>query len=128
MANFDKRQQFLELFSLFYSDFQTSTWLAFQNFLLFLPCTFLVFMASMLSRTEPVRRYFSYELEKLSKIDNLMFGFQKIDFFYIFRKYNILRVYCKNSRPKYELFTKLEHIVESAPRLINWIELINYQL
>ena len=36
-----------------------------------------------------------------------MFGLQKIDFFYIFRKYNILRVYCKNFRPKYEIFTKL---------------------
>ena len=55
-----------------------------------------------------------------------MFGLQKIDFFYIFRKYNILRVYCKNFRPKYEIFTKLQHIVESLPRLSNLIKLINY--
>ena len=27
-----------------------------------------------------------------------------------------MRVYCKNFRPKYEIFTKLQHIVESAPR------------
>ena len=40
-------------------------------------------------------------------------------FFYTFRKYNILRVYCKNFRAKYEIFTKLQHIVESALRLIN---------
>ena len=45
-----------------------------------------------------------------------MFGLQKIDFFYICRKYNILRVYCKNFRPKYEIFTKLQHIVDSALR------------
>ena len=46
-----------------------------------------------------------------------MFGLQKIVFFsYIFPKYNILRVYCKNFRPTYEIFTKLQHIVESAPR------------
>ena len=44
---------------------------------------------------------------------------QKIDFLNIFWKYNILRVYCKNSRPKYEIFTELQHIVESAPRLID---------
>ena len=55
-----------------------------------------------------------------------MFGIQKIDFFYIFRKYNILRVFCKNFRPKYEIFTKLQHIVDSAPRLINLVELINF--
>ena len=45
----------------------------------------------------------------------------KNPFFYIFQKYNILRVYCENLRPKYEIFTKLQHIVESAPRLINLI-------
>ena len=56
-----------------------------------------------------------------------MFGLQKIDFFYIFRKYNILRVYCQNFRPKYEMFMKLQHIVESAPRLINYNNLfLNY--
>ena len=58
---------------------------------------------------------------------SLMFGLQKIDFFYIFRKYNILRVHCKNFRSQYEIFTKLQHLVESAPRLINLIKLIiNY--
>ena len=50
-----------------------------------------------------------------------MFGLLKFDFFYIFRKYNILKVNCKNFRPKYEIFTKLQHIVESAPRLNNVI-------
>ena len=52
-----------------------------------------------------------------------MFELQKIDFFftYFLSMYNILRVYCKNFRPKYEIFTKLQHIVESAPRLINLI-------
>ena len=56
-----------------------------------------------------------------------MFGLQKNDFFYIFRKCNILRVYRKNFSPKYEiLFTKLQHIVESALRLSNLILLINY--
>ena len=33
-----------------------------------------------------------------------MFGLQNRFFFYIFRKYNILRVYCKNVRPKYEIY------------------------
>ena len=47
-----------------------------------------------------------------------MFGLQTI-FFYMFRKYNILRVYCKNLKMKYEIFTNLQHIVESTPRLIN---------
>ena len=51
---------------------------------------------------------------------------QKINFFYIFQKYNVLKVYCKNFRAKYEIFTKLQHVVESAPRLINLIKLINY--
>ena len=56
-----------------------------------------------------------------------MFGLEKIDFLKLFQKYNILRVYCKNFRPEYEIFTKLQHIVESAPRLINLIQLIiNY--
>ena len=36
---------------------------------------------------------------------------KKSIFFYIFRKYNILRVYCKNFRPKYDIFTELQHIV-----------------
>ena len=54
-----------------------------------------------------------------------MFKLQKIDFIYTFQKYNILRVYCNNFRTKYQIFTKLKHIVESAPRLINLIELIN---
>ena len=48
-------------------------------------------------------------------------GLKKSSLFYVFRKYNILRVYCKNFRPKYEIFTKLQYIVESAPRLINLI-------
>ena len=47
-------------------------------------------------------------------------GFKKSIFFYMFRKYNILKVYCKNFRPKYEIFTKLQYIVERAPRLINY--------
>ena len=51
---------------------------------------------------------------------------KKSIFFYIFRKYNILRVYCKKFRPKYEIFTKLQHIVESASRLINLVKFINY--
>ena len=35
-----------------------------------------------------------------------MFGLKKIDFFNdLFRKYNILRVYCKNFRTKYGIFT-----------------------
>ena len=55
-----------------------------------------------------------------------MFGLKKIDFFFKYFEYNILRVYCKNFRPKYEIFTKLQHIVKSAPRLINLITLINY--
>ena len=55
-----------------------------------------------------------------------MFGLEKIDFFHIFRKYNVLRVYCKNFRLKHEIFTKLQRIVESAPRKINSIKLINY--
>ena len=37
-------------------------------------------------------------------------GLKKSIFFYIFRKYNILTVYCKNFEPKYEIFTKLQHI------------------
>ena len=48
-------------------------------------------------------------------------GFKKSIFFGIFRKYNILRVYCNNFRPQYDKFTKLQHIVESAPRFINSI-------
>ena len=48
-------------------------------------------------------------------------GFKKTIFSYIFRKYNILRVYCKNCGPKYGIFTKLQQIVESTPRLINLI-------
>ena len=52
-------------------------------------------------------------------------GFKK-SFFYIFQKYNILRVYCKNFRPKYEIFTKPQNIGESAPGFINLIKLINY--
>ena len=59
-----------------------------------------------------------------------MFGLQKIDFLLHISKvlYNILRVYCKNFRPKYEIFMRLEHIVESTSRLINLIKLINYKL
>ena len=55
-----------------------------------------------------------------------MLGLQKTDFFDIFRKYNILKLYYKNFRTKYEISTKLQHIVESAPRLINSIKRINY--
>ena len=55
-----------------------------------------------------------------------MLGLRKIDFFYTFREYNILSVYCKNFRLKYKIFTKLQHIVESAPGFINSIELIDY--
>ena len=48
-------------------------------------------------------------------------GFKKSIFFHIFRKYNILRVYCIIFRAKYKIFTKLQHIVENAPTLINSI-------
>ena len=44
-------------------------------------------------------------------------SYKKYIFFYIIRNYNISRVYCKNFRSKYEIFTKLQHIVERAPRL-----------
>ena len=63
--------------------------------------------------------FYSSSFKILTPTRSLMFGLQKIVFFCIFRKYNILRVYCKNFRPKYEIFTKLQYIVESAPRLIN---------
>ena len=43
-----------------------------------------------------------------------MFGLQKIEFFHIFRKHNILKVYCKNFGPKYGIFTKLQHSRERA--------------
>ena len=33
--------------------------------------------------------------------------FEKLIFFHIFRKYDISRVYCKNFKPKYEIFTEL---------------------
>ena len=45
-----------------------------------------------------------------------MLGLQKIDFFQIFRKFNTLRVYCKNFGSKYQIFTKLQRRLESAPR------------
>ena len=71
--------------------------------------------------------FFIFFLHSFGSYSNLVwgrsftFGLQNIDFFYIFRKYNILIVHCKNVRPKYEIFTKLQHIVESAPRLISLI-------
>ena len=47
-----------------------------------------------------------------------MFGLQKIDFFDRFRKYNILRVYWKNFRPKYEIFTKFHATLEKITMVV----------
>ena len=63
----------------------------------------------------------SFYLAPTRCIEDLVscWSFRKSIFFYIFRKYNILRVYCKNFRPKYEIFTKLKLSCE-ATKLINY--------
>ena len=43
-----------------------------------------------------------------------MFGLQEIDFFYIFRKYNILKVYCKNFTEIWNVYEATAHSRERA--------------